>query len=215
MFPPIKFGRIFSVDTSAKCVSVEAGRFLTWFAAASGSRTACWTGVRSGCRLLEDGETMNLTHHTDLMLHRSDKTSWPTEACQAGKAHSIDIEKLDAAVSQHFNDTRLHTRAFLVVKKGNVVYEKYAQGFGPQSRHLGWSATKSLLNALVGIRIQQGKLQLSSTLGELLPQVVPNGQVANVTVEDLLRMRDGFDFDELYKPGSGVTDILFGCCKRQ
>ena len=66
----------------------------------------------------------------------------------------------------------------------------------------------------MGIRIQQGKLQLSSTLGELLPQVVPNGQVANVTVEDLLRMRDGFDFDELYEPGSGVTDILFGCCKK-
>ena len=63
---------------------------------------------------------------------------------------------------------------------------------------LGWSATKTILNALIGIRIRQGKLSLDTTAGELIKEWQAGGceAVANTTVRQMLQMSDGFNLDE-------------------
>ncbi|MEO8926369.1 MAG: hypothetical protein ABI306_04320, partial [Caulobacteraceae bacterium] len=40
--------------------------------------------------------------------------------------------------------------AFLIVQNGRLVFERYGQGHGPATRHIAWSMTKSVTQALAG-----------------------------------------------------------------
>jgi CubicO group peptidase (beta-lactamase class C family) len=68
--------------------------------------------------------------------------------------------------------------------------------------------TKSILNALIGIRVRQGKLSLNRTA--LFPEwcVAPDER-CNISVLQLLQMSSGLHFDETYGPFSGATQMLF------
>ena len=48
----------------------------------------------------------------------------------------------------------------MVVRDGRVIAERYAPGYGIDTQVMGWSATKSVTNALIGILVRQGKLSL-------------------------------------------------------
>ena len=63
---------------------------------------------------------------------------------------------LDDAVAAAFGDgldaearDELGTRAVVVLRGGNVVAERYADGFDADTRQLGWSMTKSVTNLMV------------------------------------------------------------------
>ena len=74
---------------------------------------------------------------------------------------------------------------------------------------LGWSVTKSVLNALVGIRVRQGKMRLEQSA--LLPEwcAQPQDERCNITVLQLLQMSSGLHFDETYGAFGGATHMLF------
>jgi CubicO group peptidase (beta-lactamase class C family) len=101
------------------------------------------------------------------------------------------------------------TRAALVVQGGRLLAEAYAPGCGPASRLCGWSMTKGVMSALVGILVGEGRLALKDRA--LLPQWrKPGDPRADITLEDLLRMRSGLAFSEVYSdPLSDVTRMLF------
>lgn len=100
----------------------------------------------------------------------------------------------------------LRTRAVVLMKGGRIVAERYAPGYGPGTPLPGWSMTKSLFGALVGVLVKEGRLALAQD--RLLPQWT-DGR-ARVTLEDLLRMRSGLSFAEVYAdPLSDVVTMLF------
>ena len=72
--------------------------------------------------------------------------------------------QLDAALDRAFFEphapTYRRTKAVVVVKDGHVVAERYAKGYGVDTQVLGFSATKSVISALTGILVRQGKLSL-------------------------------------------------------
>ena len=86
------------------------------------------------------------------------------------------------------------TRAILVVQDGRIVAERYAPGFGEATRFAGWSMTKSVLGALVGVLVGEGRLSLRDV--ELMPRWRRPDPRAAITLEDLLRMRSGLGFSE-------------------
>ena len=53
-----------------------------------------------------------------------------------------------------------HTRAVVIVKDGQIVAERYAVGFGIDTPVFGFSVAKSVISALAGILVRQGKLAL-------------------------------------------------------
>lgn len=65
---------------------------------------------------------------------------------------------LDRAFAEPQQPPFRHTRAIVVVKDGRIVAERYADGFGIDTPLLGFSATKSVTSALIGILVRQGKL---------------------------------------------------------
>ncbi len=69
-------------------------------------------------------------------------------------------EALDRAFAEPKAPPFRRTRAIVVVKDGRIVAERYADGYGIDTPILGFSATKSVTSALIGILVRQGKLAL-------------------------------------------------------
>jgi CubicO group peptidase (beta-lactamase class C family) len=132
----------------------------------------------------------------------------PANALPAGTAR--DPERLERAFDAAFaekNPKRLRrTRAIVVLKDGKLVGERYAPGFSAECRMPGWSVTKSLVNALVGILVRDGKLDVKRD--RLFPEW--GDERAKITLDDLLRMKSGLEFAEVYEdPLKDVTQMLF------
>ncbi len=142
--------------------------------------------------------------------------SWPT----AGLAADVDLGPLmDEAFDQ---GGPLHeTYAVVLVHRGRLVFERYGGRLprleGPGRRVtestplLSWSMAKSMLHAVVGMLVADGRLSLDG------PAPVPEWQGAGdprreITLDHLLGMRDGLAFNEDYvdAEASDVIRMLFG-----
>ncbi len=126
---------------------------------------------------------------------------------------AVDMEKLETAIDNAFaepDSTRLRrTRAVVVVHDGRIVAEKYARGFSKDTPLLGWSMTKSVINALVGILVGQGKLSVDQPAALDAWQGKDDPRQA-ITLDHLLRMNSGLEFHEEYtSPKTDVTLMLF------
>lgn len=119
------------------------------------------------------------------------------------------LERIVASAFLEPNRRRLRrTRAVLVVQDGQIVAERYAPGFGEATRFSGWSMAKSVLGALVGVLVGEGRLSLRDV--ELLPAWRHPDPRAAIALEDLLRMRSGLGFSEEYANlTSDVIEMLF------
>jgi CubicO group peptidase (beta-lactamase class C family) len=125
----------------------------------------------------------------------------------------VDRPALDKAVDAAFAEPDpLHprrTRALVVVHHGRIVAERYAQGFDAAMPLMGWSVTKGALNALIGLRVKDGKLAITDKA--LLPEWRGEGDKRGaISLDNLLRMSSGLAFDENYdNPLADVTQMLF------
>ena len=122
---------------------------------------------------------------------------------------NIDYKKLDLAVANAFdkkNEKSKRTRSVLVVYKDKIIDEKYGAGFNKNSRILGWSMTKSVTSALFGIIQKQGKININK------PAPIKEWATdkrAKITINDLLHMNSGLEWEENYDAISDVTKMLF------
>jgi CubicO group peptidase (beta-lactamase class C family) len=115
---------------------------------------------------------------------------------------------VDGAFTEPNPKRRRRTRALLVVRDGEIIAERYAAGFSETTPLAGWSMTKSVLNALVGILVGERRLSLNDRA--LVPEWQPPDPRAGITLEDLLRMRSGLKFSEVYSDfSSDVIEMLF------
>ncbi len=124
------------------------------------------------------------------------------------KAYQKLREVLAKAFEANIGENSQRMRAVVVVHSGQIVAEKYADGFDVNTPQLGWSMTKSLTGALTGILVKQGKLNIKQ------PAPVPEWRNANdgrekITTEQLLQQTSGLDFEEVYSRASEGTNMLF------
>jgi CubicO group peptidase (beta-lactamase class C family) len=91
-------------------------------------------------------------------------------------------------------------RAIVVVHDGRIVAEAYGQGFGAATTLQGWSMTKSVTAALVGMVIGDGKLSLDQK--HLFPQWRGDAR-AEISIADLMAVTGGLKWDEERGP---ITD---------
>jgi len=123
--------------------------------------------------------------------------------------HALD-PVLERAFAEPDPERPRRTRAVVVVQNGRIVAERYAPGFTSQTPLIGWSMTKTVINALVGILVKEGRLAIDR------PAPIPEWQAASdprhaITLDHLLRMSSGLAFDEsAWNPVSDVTVMLLG-----
>jgi CubicO group peptidase (beta-lactamase class C family) len=122
---------------------------------------------------------------------------------------NIDYQKLEKAVANAFDvkgKKTKRTRAILVIYKDKIIAEKYDTGFNKNSKILGWSMTKSITATLFGILQKQGKMDIykPAPISEWA-----NDERAKITINDLLHMNSGLEWEEKYDKICDATKMLF------
>jgi len=120
---------------------------------------------------------------------------------------NVDYAKLEAAVTNAFEDPAQKTRTLLVVYKNELIGEKYIRGFDENTRILGWSMTKSVLATLYGILEHKGKININEK--PFANEILMKNPKMGITLNHLLRMQSGLAWDEDYFKISDVTRMLF------
>jgi CubicO group peptidase (beta-lactamase class C family) len=92
-----------------------------------------------------------------------------------------------------------------VIHNGQLVAEHYGPGFDANTPLLGWSMTKSVTAALVGMQIADGKLGMAQQ--GFWP--AGSGGREAIRLSQLMAMDDGLDFNEGYGSVSDVTRMLY------
>jgi CubicO group peptidase (beta-lactamase class C family) len=102
---------------------------------------------------------------------------------------------LDHAFEEPASPPFRRTKAVVVVHDGKVIAERYADGIGADTPLLGFSMTKSVVNALFGIMAEQG-LITPSFLAPIPEWHAATDPRIKIEVEHLLRMTTGLALDE-------------------
>ncbi|MCC8980442.1 serine hydrolase domain-containing protein [Bradyrhizobium acaciae] len=97
---------------------------------------------------------------------------------------------LDRAFAEPAEPPFRRTRAVVVMKDGRVVAERYADGIGIETPLLGFSATKSVISALIGILVRDGKLAIDQPV-PIAAWKNPDDPRHAITVDQLLRHTAG------------------------
>ena len=122
---------------------------------------------------------------------------------------NVNYNELQKAVENAFDkngEYQKKTRAVLVVYNDHIIAEKYAKGFDKNTKILGWSMTKSITNAVLGVLEKQGKISINQSN---LFSEWKNDERSKITLNDLLHMNSGLEWNEDYNNISDVTKMLF------
>jgi CubicO group peptidase (beta-lactamase class C family) len=174
------------VDRAAKTVDASAAGLL-------GSRAVFHDGL--GCVLLHGSDPYILKSDLDA-LKVPKAPPLLGEIAGPGIVQPSDPAlrtALDHAFEEPAEPPFRRTKAVVVVHDGKVIAERYADGIGIDTPLLGFSMTKSVINALIGILTQQGLVTPS------MPAPIPEwrgDRRREIDVEHLLRMTTGLALDE-------------------
>lgn len=170
-----------------------------------------------GCTLLFDGLPPTGSHsgHEDSAAEAAARSQGLGGALNARAPFEDGArERLQAVLDRAFAEPipvrKRRTRAVVIVHKGHIVAERYAAGFGPEMPLIGWSMTKSVMNALAGVLVREGLLSLEGPVP--IPEwQKPGDPRGHITLDQLLRMRSGLRFDEdMTDPLADVMHMLLG-----
>ena len=117
---------------------------------------------------------------------------------------------IDRAFAETNPSRPKRTLAVVIIHRGEIVAEQYADGIQPDTPLIGWSMAKSVINALVGVLVRQERLSLQ-TRAPVPRWQGDNDQRAQITIDHLLRMSSGLRFDEdMTNPLADVSQMLLG-----
>ena len=122
---------------------------------------------------------------------------------------NVDYDRLEKAITNAFDkkgEKGKRTRSVIVIYKDKIIAEKYDSDFNKNSVILGWSMTKSITATCFGILQKQGKIDI------MKPAPIAewkNDNRKNITINDLLHMNSGLEWDENYEKISDATNMLF------
>ncbi|HYC85779.1 MAG TPA: serine hydrolase [Chryseosolibacter sp.] len=168
-----------------------------------------------GCSLMINTEEENVDHAPVTVVappvFDADTIPWPAgNQIRDSLFTGVDLKRLNLAIDSAFfepgKEKLRRTRAVIVVYQGNIIAERYAPPFTADSKLVGWSMTKSITNALVGILVGEGKLRIDD------PAPVPQWNAderKNITLNHLMHASTGLAWEENYSGPSAVTNMLF------
>jgi len=133
---------------------------------------------------------------TDAPLPEDD---WPRADPASQRLDPEPLDRLVAAIEEGRNYPDIHS--LLVVRHGYLVLERYFAGWHEERLHTLQSVSKSFTSALIGIAIDRGDLRgVDEKVLGFFPELRDIRHLDDrkhaMTVEDLLTMRSGTDYNE-------------------
>lgn len=145
-----------------------------------------------------------------------DEFYWPTDNWleSTPDKHNMDSEILDG-IYQYIDDFNIDMHSVVVIRDNYIISEKYYEINGnmmdSDEIHYLYSATKSINSALIGIAIEKGYIDSveDKILDFFADRNISNvdNRKMNMTIEHLLTMSTGFDWDEWSLPYSNPDNI--------
>jgi hypothetical protein len=139
--------------------------------------------------------------------YSQDTINWPLGDIIPDTVTGIDLRALGDITGRLIHDNAYNGNAFafMVLHKGIPVAEAYKPQFNMHTRFLSWSMAKSFTNAMVGILVRQGRVDINKPVG--LEQWKNDGR-SEITLNNLLQMQSGLKWNEDYGNRSDVTLML-------
>ncbi len=157
-----------------------------------------------GCTLLAQSDETTVRGQKIIQASRpasdQDTIAWPMgNLIKDTLKTSIDINKIEKAVAQAFvednTEAPKNTLAVIVLHRGSIIAETYGPNITPQTKLMGWSMTKSITNALIGLLVNDGllKVEASAPVSEW-----KEDERSNITINNLLQASSGLAWSETY-----------------
>lgn len=133
---------------------------------------------------------------------------WPTGPTITGPA----LQSLEAYAFPPRDDNSkkgIRTDALLVIRDGQLIYERYAGPTTADTPHLTWSISKSLMATVLGVAYGEGLFKLQDPVARFYP---PLQEHPDMTMADLLHWASGLDWQEDYEYAplkSSVVAMLY------
>jgi len=122
----------------------------------------------------------------------------------------VNYDQLQAAIDGIFDPdggmTDKKTRAVLVIYNDTIIAERYAKDIDEHTELLGWSMTKSIMNAWVGRLVQAGRISIDD---KALYEKWLGDDRSKISLNNMLHMTSGLEWEEVYDKVSGATTMLF------
>ena len=141
--------------------------------------------------------TLGVANHFDNRAVRASSTPVPLPS-----AARETVFPLSAAEQRRYGSFQAlleaqDTRAFVVIHDDRVVYERYFHGVSACSALPGFSMSKTFAAALVGRAVSEHLLpSLEQSVADAIPELAQKEGYRAITLEELLRMTSGIDFNE-------------------
>jgi hypothetical protein len=133
-------------------------------------------------------------HHVREIVPSADIANDPADVMPLPEApQALELDEFLAATD---------TDAFVVLHRGRLVFERYANGMNAGTPHILMSVTKSMLGLLAGVLAARGLLDPERQVTQVLPELAGTGY-KGASIRHLLDMRSGIAFDEDYLASSG------------
>lgn len=171
-----------------------------------------WDGF--GTILMPEGATLTdveMLPRVDVPFPSGDaaKIPWPNGDMLSDTPlpGEVDLAKLEAAIEGAFSAEKFQpskTLGVVIVYKDRVIAERYAPSWNMHTQYRSWSTAKSITNALIGILVEKGKLDVSDPAP--IPEWHEKGDRRGaITIENLLHMSSG-----LQSTGSATGKAYWG-----
>ena len=139
--------------------------------------------------------------------YNQDNMPWPMGNIIPDTVTGIDKKALAAVSERLIKDNAYNgdAFAFVVLYKGIPVAEAYKPQFSSKTRFISWSMAKSFTNALVGILVREGRMDINRPADI---EEWKNDDRSKITLNNLMQMQSGLKWNEDYGTRSDVTVML-------
>ena len=184
-------------------VDREAGTVRTGLFGFIGNGLAVHRGSSAGCSSVPGGDVAAVTGPVppEGMAVTRIEAPWPV----GDRVETVPDTELEAVLA----DEALAgpgMRAIVVVRDGRIIAERYGEGFGPDTRLLGWSMTKTATAALIGRAVREGLLSVDDPAGVT---AWAGDRRSAIRISDLAGMASDLAWNEGYGSVSDVTRMLY------
>ena len=161
-----------------------------------------------GCVLLPPEQSESEFEFTQFSHQpESPNKPWPFGLAEVSdNSNFLDVKRIIAEDFVSINSpNEKRTKALLVAYKGVLIAEHYSDGINKQTPLLSWSMAKSITNIQVGLLVNDGLLSLADS------PAIPgwdSKEYQSISLEHLLTMSSGLEFNETYGIGSDAALML-------
>ena len=156
---------------------------------------------------------MSLLLGLSLLAGLARAENWPQPDWQSQPAPTsaavADLEAYAFAPRDEVQRSGVRSDALLVVRDGQIVYERYAAPTTAQTAHLTWSMAKSLLATTLGVAYGEGRFKLDAPVAKYYPAMAEHPQIK---IGHLLNWASGLAWEEDYEYAplkSSVVAMLY------